>query len=58
MIAAGDADLRYRGSDYHLVEAVVVEIADVKTELPPVVRYGSVLAGMSKIIRMRIVKGA
>jgi len=57
VIAAGDADLRYRGQDYHLVEAAVVEIADVKSELPPVVRYGSVLAGMSKTIRMRIVKG-
>jgi deazaflavin-dependent oxidoreductase (nitroreductase family) len=58
VIAAGDADLRYRGTDYHLVEAVVVEIGDVKSELPAVVRYGSVLAGMSKTIRMRIVKGA
>src|SRR6266481_58378 len=58
VIAAGDADLRYRGKDYHLVEAAVVEIADVKSEVPPVVRYGSVLAGMSKTIRMRIVKGA
>jgi len=54
VIAAGDADLRYRGTDYHLVEAAVVEIADVRSELPPVVRYGSVLAGMSKTIRMRI----
>jgi hypothetical protein len=36
----------------------VIEIADVKSELPAVVRYGSVLAGMSKTIRMRIVKGA
>ncbi len=54
VIAAGDADLRYRGSDYHLVEAAVVEIADVKSELPPVVHYGSRLAGMHKTIRMRI----
>jgi deazaflavin-dependent oxidoreductase (nitroreductase family) len=54
VIAAGDADLRYRGSDYHLVEATVVEIADVKSELPPIVRYGSSFAGMTKTIRMRI----
>ncbi len=54
VVAAGDADLRYRGSDYHLVEATVVEIADVKSELPPIVRYGSRLAGMHKTIRMRI----
>src|SRR5260370_9879364 len=57
VIAAGDADLRYRGTDYHLVEAAVVEIADVKSALPPVVRYGSVLAGIRKTIPIRIVKG-
>jgi deazaflavin-dependent oxidoreductase (nitroreductase family) len=54
VIAAGDADLRYRGTDYHLVEATVVEIEDVKAQLPPLVRYGSALAGMHKTLRMRI----
>jgi deazaflavin-dependent oxidoreductase (nitroreductase family) len=54
VIAAGDADLRYRGTDYHLVEATVVEIDDVKAQLPPLVRYGSALAGMHKTLRMRI----
>ena len=54
VIAAGDADLRYRGQDYHLVDAAVVKIADLKSELPAVVRYGSVIAGMTKTIRMRI----
>lgn len=54
VLAAGDADLRYRGTDYHLVEAEVVEIADVKSMLPPLVRYGSALAGMRKTLRMRI----
>ena len=54
VIAAGDADLRYRGTDYHLVDASVVEIADVKSQLPSIVRYGSALAGMTKTIRMRI----
>lgn len=53
VLAAGDADLRYRGTDYHLVEATVVEIEDVKRELPPMVRYGSALAGMHKVLRMR-----
>lgn len=54
VIEAGDADLRYRGTDYHLVEATVVEIADVKSELPPLVRYGSAVAGMHKVMRMRM----
>jgi deazaflavin-dependent oxidoreductase (nitroreductase family) len=53
VIAAGDADLRYRGTDYHLVEATVVAVADVKSELPRIVGYGSALAGMPKVLRMR-----
>jgi len=53
VLAAGEADLRYRGTDYHLAEAAVVEIEHVKRELPPVVRYGSALAGMHKVLRMR-----
>ena len=55
VIAAGGADLRYRGTDFHLVEAAVVEIEDVKRELPPFVRYGSALAGIHKVLRMRAV---
>jgi len=54
VLAAGDADLRYRGTDYHLVEATVVPIADVKSELPPAVRIGSAVMGMHKVLRMRI----
>jgi len=53
VLAAGEADLRYRGTDYHLVEATVVEVADVKDELPAVVRMGCVLGGMDKVLRMR-----
>ena len=53
VIAAGDADLRYRGTDYHLTDAKVVDIADVKSDLPPAVRYGSALMGMHKVLRMR-----
>ena len=54
VLAAGDADLRYRGTDYHLVEATVVELADVKGEVPPIVRIGSAVGGMHKTLRMRI----
>jgi len=53
VLAAGEADLRYRGADYHLVEARVVEVADVKRELPPIVRLGNALMGMHKVLRMR-----
>jgi deazaflavin-dependent oxidoreductase (nitroreductase family) len=55
VVAAGDADLRYRGTDFHLVEAAVVDIADVKSDVPPAVRYGSALMGVKKTLRMRIV---
>lgn len=58
VLAGGDADLRYRGRDYHLVEATVVDIADVKSELPGIVRFGSTLAGIHKVLRMRpVAKG-
>jgi deazaflavin-dependent oxidoreductase (nitroreductase family) len=54
VLAAGDADLRYRGTDYHLVEATVVETADVKHQLPLVVRLGATAFSMPKVLRMRV----
>ena len=55
VLAAGDAELRYRGTDYHLVEATVVNVADVDSRLvPPIVRLGSAVAGVHKVLRMRI----
>jgi deazaflavin-dependent oxidoreductase (nitroreductase family) len=53
VLASGEAELRYRGTDYHLVDATVVEIERVKSELPPIVRIGSAVAGMHKVLRMR-----
>jgi len=53
--AAGEAVLRYRGVEYHLVEPSVVEIADVKSEVPPMVWIGSAVMGMHKTLRMRLV---
>ena len=58
VLAAGDAELRYRGTNYHLVEATVVDIAEVKSDLPAIVRFGSALAGMHKVLRMRPVSKA
>jgi deazaflavin-dependent oxidoreductase (nitroreductase family) len=54
VLAAGTADLRYRGTDYRLVEAEVVETADVKDELPLVVRVGAAAFSMPNVLRMRI----
>jgi len=54
VLAAGDAELRYRGTDYHLVEATVVNVADVESKwVPPMVRIGSAAAGVHKVLRMR-----
>lgn len=52
VIAAGECDLRYRGTDYHLVEAKVVDTADVKSELPPLMRFGLARLGVHKVVRM------
>ncbi|TMD30307.1 MAG: SDR family NAD(P)-dependent oxidoreductase [Chloroflexi bacterium] len=48
VLAAGDAYLRYRGSDYHLVEATVVATAEVADELPRVVRLGAAAFSMPR----------
>jgi deazaflavin-dependent oxidoreductase (nitroreductase family) len=53
VLAASEADLRYRGTEYHLVEATVVEVKDVKDQLPGIVRIGCVVGGMDKVLRMR-----
>lgn len=54
VIAAGEADVRYRGVDYHLVDATVVDAADVRSELPPVMRFGMAMLRVHKVIRMRV----
>jgi deazaflavin-dependent oxidoreductase (nitroreductase family) len=53
VIAAGECDLRYRGTDYHLVEATVFDTADVRSELPPVMRFGLARLGVHTVLRMR-----
>lgn len=58
MIAAGECDLRYRGTDYHLVEATVLDTADVRSELPRVMRFGMALLGVHKVLRMRPARSA
>jgi deazaflavin-dependent oxidoreductase (nitroreductase family) len=58
IMAAREADLRYRGIDYHLVAAVMLDGAAVKSELPGIVRFGMPLLGVHKVIRMRAIAQA
>ena len=53
LMAAGEADLRYRGTDFHLVEAALIDVAEVTSQLPPVMRIGMKVLGAHKVIRMR-----
>lgn len=52
VIAAGEA-APLSGTAYHLVEATVVDAADVRSQLPPIVRVGLSLLSVHKVIRMR-----
>jgi deazaflavin-dependent oxidoreductase (nitroreductase family) len=54
VLTAGDGDLRFRGTDYHLVDATVVDVANVMSQLPVVVRIGAAAFGMDKVLRMRV----
>ncbi|MEA2628770.1 MAG: hypothetical protein QOJ10_1230 [Chloroflexota bacterium] len=53
ILAAGECDLRYRATDYRLVEPVVFDAAAVRSELPRIMRYGLPIIGAAKVIRMR-----
>jgi deazaflavin-dependent oxidoreductase (nitroreductase family) len=53
ILAAGECLLRYRATDYHLVEPVVVDASSVRSELPLLMRVGLPLMGVHKILRMR-----
>lgn len=53
VLAAGECTVRYRGTDYHLVEPAVLGGAAVRSELPTVMRFAMSLIGMSEVLRMR-----
>jgi deazaflavin-dependent oxidoreductase (nitroreductase family) len=53
VLAAGEADLRYRGVDYHLVEPEVLEIAAVRSQLSWIERAFPRLVGAHQTLRMR-----
>jgi hypothetical protein len=50
------AIVRYRGTDYRLVEPLVLEGSAVVSELPPVMRFGLKLIGTPKVLRMRRIR--
>ena len=56
VLAAGECELRYRGSDYRLVEPVVVDRAAVRSQLPLMLRVAGPIVGIHKILRMRAVQ--
>lgn len=53
VLAAGECTIRYRGTDYHLVDPAVLDGAAVRKELPPVMGFAASLVGMSEVLRMR-----
>jgi deazaflavin-dependent oxidoreductase (nitroreductase family) len=57
VLAAGECTVRYRGTDYHLEEPVVIEGATVRNQLPPVMRFAMALVGMRDVLRLKPVAG-
>jgi len=57
VLAAGQCELRYRGVDYHLVEPEVLEIADVRAQLPWIERAFPRVVGAHQTLRMRTTSG-
>jgi deazaflavin-dependent oxidoreductase (nitroreductase family) len=53
ILAAGECDLRYRGTDYHLTDPAVLDTAAVRSQLTPVMGFGLAMLGVPKVLRMR-----
>lgn len=53
IVAAGECDLRYRGTDYHLTEPIVLDSSAMRSQLPPVMGFGLKMLGVPKVLRMR-----
>jgi deazaflavin-dependent oxidoreductase (nitroreductase family) len=56
VLAAGDCELRYRGTDYRLVEPVVMEHGAAKSQLPLMLRVAGPVVGIHKVLRMRAIR--
>lgn len=57
VLAAQDCRIRYRGTDYRLVEPAVLDGASVGRDLPPVMRFLMPLVGVHEVLRLRAVAG-
>lgn len=53
VLAAGECTVRYRGTEYHLVEPAVLDGAAVGSELPRVMRYATALVGVHEVLRLK-----
>jgi deazaflavin-dependent oxidoreductase (nitroreductase family) len=53
ILAAQECVLRYRATDYNLIEPVVLDASTVRAQLPRLMRFGLPIIGATKVIRMR-----
>ncbi|MEA2654644.1 MAG: hypothetical protein QOI23_9 [Chloroflexota bacterium] len=53
ILAAKECVLRYRATDYELVEPAVLDASTVRAQLPRLMRFGLPIIGATKVIRMR-----
>jgi deazaflavin-dependent oxidoreductase (nitroreductase family) len=53
ILAAQECVLRYRATDYELVEPAVLDASTVRAQLPRLMRFGLPIIGATKVIRMR-----
>lgn len=56
ILTAGGCDLRYRGTDYHLIEPTVLDASAVRSKLPPLMAFGMKMLGVPRVLRMRPVR--
>jgi hypothetical protein len=52
VLAARECLVRYRATDYLLVDPVVLNGQSVRSELPRLMRFGMSLLGFDKVLRM------
>jgi deazaflavin-dependent oxidoreductase (nitroreductase family) len=53
VLAAGECVIRYRATDYRLVEPVVLDASTVLSQLPRLMRIGLPIIGAHKVLRLR-----
>ena len=53
VLAAGECVIRYRATDYHLVEPAVLDASTVLSQLPRLMKIGLPVIGAHKVLRLR-----